>query len=73
MHKILFYNKNILCLYMFRVDVLIIRSSKLYYTPSGIITFIGGRLVQMQANKCCVCMCVCVCVRAPMPILFHLV
>ena len=29
------------CLYMFRVHVLIIRRSKLYYTASGIITPIG--------------------------------
>jgi len=45
MHKILFYNKFISCLYMFRAHVLIIRRSKLYYTASGIITPIGGRLV----------------------------
>jgi len=30
---------------MFRAHVLIIRRSKLYYTTSGIITPIGGRLV----------------------------
>ena len=30
---------------MFRAHVLIIRSSKLHYTASGIITPIGGRLV----------------------------
>ena len=29
---------------MFRAQVLIIRRSKLYYTASGIITPIGGRL-----------------------------
>ena len=33
-------------LYMFRAHVLIIRRSKLRYTASGIITPIGGRLVQ---------------------------
>jgi len=33
------------CLYMFRAYVLIIWRSKLYYTASGIITPIGGRLV----------------------------
>jgi len=38
MHKILFYSKLISCLYMFRAYVLITRSSKLYYTVSGIIT-----------------------------------
>ena len=32
-------------LYMFRAHVLIIRRSKLYYTASGIIRPIGGRLV----------------------------
>jgi len=38
--NILFYNKFISCLYMFRAHVFIIRS-KLYYTASGIITPIG--------------------------------
>ena len=33
----LFHNKFISCLYMFRVAVLIIRRSKLYYTASGIV------------------------------------
>jgi len=42
----LFYNRFISCLYMFRAHVLIIRRSKLYYTASGIITPIGGRLVR---------------------------
>jgi len=32
---------------MFRAHVLIISRSKLYYTASGIITPIGGRLVHM--------------------------
>jgi len=41
MLKILFYNKFISCLYMFRVYVLIISRSKLHYTASGIITPIG--------------------------------
>jgi len=45
MHKILFYNKFIVCLYMFRAHGLFIRRLKLYYTASGIITPIGGRLV----------------------------
>jgi len=45
MHKVLFYNTFISYLYMFRAHVLIIRRSKLYYTASGIITPIGGRLV----------------------------
>ena len=37
MHKILFYNKFISWLYMFRAHVLIVRRSKLHYTVSGII------------------------------------
>jgi len=41
MQKVLFYNKIISCLYMFRAHVLIIRRSKLHYTASGIITPIG--------------------------------
>ena len=41
----MFYNKFISCLYMLRAHVLIIRRSKLYYTASGIIKHIGGRLV----------------------------
>ena len=53
MHKILFYNKFISCLYMFRAHVLFIRRSKLYYTASGIITPIGGRLVQETVTYMC--------------------
>ena len=45
MHKICFTISFILCLYMFRAHVLIIRRSKLHYTASGIITPTGGRLV----------------------------
>jgi len=45
MHKICFTVSFISCLYMFRAHVLIIRRSKLYYTASGIITPICGRLV----------------------------
>jgi len=47
MHKILFYNKFISCLYMFRAHLLIIRRSKLHYTACGIITPIGGRPVHL--------------------------
>ena len=43
------YNKFTSCLYMFRAHVLIIRRSELYYTASGIITLIGGRLVHETA------------------------
>jgi len=45
MHKICFTVSFVSCLYMFRAHVLIIRMSKLYYTASGVITPIGGRLV----------------------------
>jgi len=45
MHKVLFYNKFISCLYMFRAHVLIIRMSKLHYTASGIITPIGYKIL----------------------------
>jgi len=37
------------CLYMFRAHVLIIRRSKLYYTASGIIKPVDGRLVHKTA------------------------
>jgi hypothetical protein len=50
MHKILFNNKFILFLYMFRANVLIIRRSKLHYTTSGIIIPIGGRPVHETAT-----------------------
>ena len=42
--NLVFNNKFISCLYMFRAHVLI-RRSKLHHTVSGIITPIGGRLV----------------------------
>ena len=55
MHKILFYDKFIVFLYMFRAHVIIIRS-KLYYTVSGIVTPVGGRPVhsvrQDSLNLC---------------------
>jgi len=38
---------------MFRAHVLIIRRSKLYYTASGIITPIGGRLVHQTTTYRC--------------------
>jgi len=38
---------------MFRAHVLIIRRLKLHYTASGIITPIGGRLVQETATYRC--------------------
>jgi len=53
MHKICSTVSFISCLYMFRAHVLIIRRSKLYYTASGIITPIGGRLVHETATYRC--------------------
>ena len=50
-HKICFTISFISCLYMFRAHVLIIRRSKLHYTASGIVTPIGGRLVQFGNAK----------------------
>jgi len=41
MHKLLFYNKIIICLYMFRALCAHHQEVKLYYTASGIITPIG--------------------------------
>ena len=43
--ELLFFNKFISRLYMFRAHEFIIRRSKLYYTTSGIITPIGDRPV----------------------------
>jgi len=45
MHKILFCNKFIICLYMFRALCAHHHEVKLYYTVSGIITSVGGRPV----------------------------
>jgi len=53
MHKICFTISFITCLYMFRTHVLVIRGSKLHYTASGIITPIGGRLLQKTATYRC--------------------
>ena len=50
MHNICFTISFILCPYMFRAHVLIIRRSKLHYTTSGNITPIGGRLVHETAT-----------------------
>ena len=51
--KVLFYNKFISCIYMFRAHVLIISRSKLHYTASGIIIPTGGRLVHVTATYTC--------------------
>jgi len=45
MQKLLFYNKFIICLYMFRALCAHHQEVKLYYTASGIITPVGGRPV----------------------------
>jgi len=45
-NKICFTISFISCLYMFRAHVLIIRRSKLHYTATGIITPIGGCVMQ---------------------------
>jgi len=53
MQKI-FYSKFITCLYMFRAFehyVLIIMRSKLYYTASGIIKPVGGRLLHRCTGR----------------------
>ena len=47
MHKIFFYNKFIIHLYMFRARCAHHQEVKLYYTASGIITTVGGRPVHM--------------------------
>jgi len=43
MHKILFYNKFIKCLYMFRVLCAHHQEVKIVYTASDIITPVGSR------------------------------
>jgi len=48
-----FYNEFIVCLYMFRAQVLIIRRSQLYYTASGIVTPIGGRALHRLREDLC--------------------
>jgi len=45
MHKFLFYNKFIICLYMFRALCAHHQEAKIVYTTSGIITPVGGRPV----------------------------
>jgi len=46
MQKILFYNKYIICLYMFRALCAHHQEVKIvYYTASGIITAVDGRSV----------------------------
>ena len=42
MHKILFYNKFIKCLYMFQALCANHQEVKIVYTSSGIVTPVGG-------------------------------
>jgi len=45
MHKTLFYNKFIICLYMFRALCAHHQKVKMYYTAFGIVIPVGGRPV----------------------------
>jgi len=53
MHKFLFYNKFIKCLYMFREICAHHQEVKLFYTASGIITPLGGRPVHRSSLNLC--------------------
>ena len=53
MHKFLFYNKFISCLYMFRALCAHHQEVKLYYTASGIITFCRP-LTECDDTRCCI-------------------
>ena len=46
MHKILFYNKFIIYLYMFRAPCAHHQEVKLYYSAYGIVTLVGSRPVR---------------------------
>jgi len=50
MHKICFTISLFHAFTCFEHHVLIVRSSKLYYTASGIVTPIGGRPVHTRAS-----------------------
>ena len=45
MYKFLFYNKFIICIYIFRALCAHHQEVKIVYTASGIITLVGGRPV----------------------------
>jgi len=51
MHKILFYNKFIICLYMFRALCAHHQEGKLYYTVSGIVIPVEKTL-ESSLNLC---------------------
>jgi len=53
MHKILFYNKFIIYLYMFQALRAHYQGSKLYYTACGIITPVGGHPVHRSSLNLC--------------------
>jgi len=53
MHKMLFYNKFIKRLYMFRALCDHHQEVKIVYITSGIITPVGGRLVHETATYSC--------------------
>jgi len=53
MQKLLFYNKFIICLYMFRAVCAHHQEVKIVYTASGIITTVGGRPVHRMATYIC--------------------
>jgi len=50
MHKFLFYNKFIICLYIVRALCAHHPGVKFYYTASDIITPVGGRPVHGTAT-----------------------
>ena len=52
MHKILFYNKFIIFLYMFREIFAHHQEVKLYYTASGIVKLVSGRPVHRLREDC---------------------
>jgi len=52
MHKILFYNKFIKRLYMFRAACAHHQGVNIVYTASGIITPVGGRPVHRLREEC---------------------
>jgi len=55
MHKFLFYNKFIICLYMFRALCAHNQEVKIVYAASGIITPVGGGLVHTCADTYRLC------------------
>jgi len=52
MYKILFYNKFIIYLYIFRTLCANHQEVKLYYIASGIVTTVGGRPMHCPLSTC---------------------